>query len=108
MSDTVQDAQKLLTDTIRKQMTILGPQITLLKAHNVTGLTIKNDGSVTAVSGNPGEVITRFLEQFRDLSSPLVKKTMKPLLSAVSTPLSDTTQVHATPENSEHSENRKI
>lgn len=83
MSDTAQLYQKLLEDAIRKQMTILGPQITLLKARNVTGLTVTDDGKVAALPENAEEVVTRFLEEFRDISSPLVKKTMQPLLSAI-------------------------
>jgi hypothetical protein len=97
MINSAQDAQKLLTEMIRKQIIILGPQITLLKAHNVSGMTVSTDGTVTQVSGNPGEVITRFLEQFRELSSPLVKKTMKPLLSTVG-PSSSITQSQANQE----------
>ncbi len=83
MSDTAQDYQKLLSDALQKQILILGPQITLLKAHNVSGLSVTNDGMVTGISGDPQKVITQFLEEFRGLSAPLVKKTMKPLLSLV-------------------------
>lgn len=83
MSETAQFYQKLLDDAIRKQMTILGPQITLLKARNVIGLTVTDDGKVATMADNAEEVVTRFIEEFRELSSPLVKKTMQPLLSAI-------------------------
>ena len=83
MNATAQESQKLLTEAIQKQMIILGSEITLTKAHNVPGLTIAEDGTVTSLNGNVGEIITRFLEQFRELSAPLVKKTMQPLLSIV-------------------------
>ncbi len=83
MNDSALDYQRLLTDAIHKQMIILGTQITLTKARNVPGLTITNDGNVTGISPNPQNDVTLFLEQFRDISSPLVKKTMQPLLSAV-------------------------
>src|SRR6266550_9113756 len=83
MSDTAQVYQKLLTDTIRKQMIILGPQITLLKIHNIPGLTVTEDGTVASLGVKPEETVTRFLEEFRELSAPLVKKTMQPLLSAL-------------------------
>lgn len=77
------DYQKLLTEAVRKQMLILGPQITLLKVHNVPGMTVTPDGTVTTLTDTPQNVVTHFLEQFRDLSSPLVKKTMQPLLSVI-------------------------
>jgi hypothetical protein len=89
MSDTAQLYQRLLNDAIHKQMTILGPQITLIKVHNVTGLTVTADGTVATIAPNAEEVVTRFLEEFRDLSSPLVKKTMQPLLSAIGPTLAE-------------------
>ena len=80
-------------------MIILGNAITLTKARHVPGLTITDDGTVTATSPNPQNDITLFLEQFRDISTPLVKKTMQPLLSAV-TPAMQATQPPAPkPEN---------
>jgi hypothetical protein len=97
--DTAQLYQKLLNDAIRKQVTILGRHIVLMKVRNVSGLTISDDGTVLAISGKPEDVVTRFIEEFRELSSPLVKKTMQPLLSSLS-PI----QSSAIPENSEKSE----
>lgn len=75
-----QDYKQLLTDVIKKQIVILGPDITLSKARNVKGLTVGNDGTVTEVSGNPQEVIQSLIDQFVQLSGLIVKKTMEPLL----------------------------
>jgi hypothetical protein len=112
MSDAAQLYQKLLTDAIRKQMLILGPQITLLKAHNVPELVVTDDGTVAALGPRPEETVTRFLEQFRDLSAPLVKKTMQPLLSAIVaasvTPPTSNSLKPAVPENSEKSTHQNI
>lgn len=78
---TDQEYQKLLTDVIRKQIVILGPAITLAKARNVTGLTVSDDGTVTAISGNPQLITQQLVEQFMELSGLIVKKTMEPLLA---------------------------
>ncbi len=83
MSDAAQLYQKLLTDAIRKQMIILGSQITLVKLHNIPNLTVTEDGTVASLGTKPEETVTQFLEEFRELSAPLVKKTMQPLLSAI-------------------------
>lgn len=98
MSDTAQLYQKLLTDAIRKQMIVLGPQITLIKVRNVEGLTVTDDGNVATIANSPEDVVTRFLGEFRDLSSPLVKKTMQPLINAVvptpvSKPISEDSEI---------------
>lgn len=77
-----QDYKKLLTDVIKKQIVILGPQITLAKARNVKGLTIADDGTVTDMQGPPQELIQLLIDQFVQLSGLIVKKTMEPLLSA--------------------------
>lgn len=76
-----QDYKQLLTEVIKKQIVILGPDITLSKARNVKGLTVADDGTVTAVEGNPQEVIQSLIDQFVQLSGLIVKKTMEPLLS---------------------------
>ncbi len=77
-----QDYKKLLTDVIKKQIVILGPQITLAKARNVKGLTITDDGTVTDMQGQQQELIQALIDQFVQLSGLIVKKTMEPLLSA--------------------------
>lgn len=74
--------QKLLTEVIKKQIVILGPDITLAKARNVKGLTIADDGTVTQISGNPQELTQQLIEQFMELSGLIVKKTMEPLLAS--------------------------
>lgn len=76
-----QDYKKLLTDVIKKQIVILGPQITLAKARNVKGLTITDDGTVTDMQGSPQELIQLLIDQFVQLSGLIVRKTMEPLLS---------------------------
>lgn len=74
--------KKLLTDVIKKQIVILGPDITLTKARNVRGITVADDGSVTEMTGNPQETTKQLIDQFMELSGMIVKKTMEPLLSA--------------------------
>jgi hypothetical protein len=74
--------QKLLTDVIKKQIVILGPDITLAKARNVAGLTVADDGTVTAITGDPKAITQKLIDQFMELSGLIVKKTMEPLLAS--------------------------
>lgn len=76
------DYKTLLTQVIQKQMVILGPTITLAKARNVKGLTVDDNGIVTAINGQPQILIQELIDQFVQLSGLIVKKTMEPLLSA--------------------------
>ncbi len=66
-------------------MVILGSTITLAKAKHVNGLSVADDGRVTSIDGNPQKVSIKLLEEFRELSPLMVKKTMKPLLNAILT-----------------------
>jgi len=80
--DTSQaDYQNLLTELIKKQIVILGPDIAVLKARNVSGLTVSDDGTVTQINGNPQELLNQLVEQYMALSGLIVKKAMEPLLS---------------------------
>ncbi|MDP3987809.1 MAG: hypothetical protein Q8P80_01555 [Candidatus Levybacteria bacterium] len=73
--------QKLLTEVIKKQIIVLGPDITLAKARNVPGLSVADDGTITAISGDPQQITQKLIEQFMELSGQIVKKTMEPLLA---------------------------
>jgi len=84
------DYKKLLSEVIKKQIVILGPDITLAKARNVKGLTVTDDGTVTAISGNPQELIQSLIDQFVQLSGLIVKKTMEPLLTGFPSSISGT------------------
>lgn len=77
----ITDYKKVLTEVIQKQMIILGPAITLAKARNVQGLTVADDGTITAMSGSPQVLIQSLIDQFVQLSGLIVKKTMEPLLA---------------------------
>ncbi|MBI4281296.1 hypothetical protein HY625_00575 [Candidatus Uhrbacteria bacterium] len=74
------DFRQLLTDIIKKQIVILGPDIALLKARNVKGLTIADDGVVTSISGTPQDVLQSLIDEYVALSGLIVKKAMEPLL----------------------------
>lgn len=73
--------KQLLSDVIKKQIVILGPDITLAKARNVKGLVVSDDGTVTEITGAPQEITQNLIDQFVQLSGLIVKKTMEPLLS---------------------------
>lgn len=83
MNNTATDYQKVLTEVLQKQIVILGPTITLIKARNVEGVNIDDSGRVISLDGDGHALSVKVLEQFRELSPLLVKKTMAPLLNAI-------------------------
>lgn len=81
MNNQQQDYKQLLSQVIKKQIVILGPDITLAKARNVQGLVVADDGSVTDITGDPQQITQKLIDQFVMLSGEIVRKTMEPLLS---------------------------
>ncbi|HVT00801.1 MAG TPA: hypothetical protein VHE53_01035 [Patescibacteria group bacterium] len=72
--------KRVFSEIIKKQMAILGPDITLAKVKNVPGITVDQNGEVTAISGNPQELLQQLINQFVELSGLIVKKTMESIL----------------------------
>jgi len=80
MPNNISDYKELLSEVIKKQIIVLGPNIALIKARNVKDLLVANDGSVIEINGDPQRVIQELVDQFVQLSGLIVKKTMEPLL----------------------------
>lgn len=81
MAEVSGDHKQLLTEIIQKQIIILGPQIALMKARNVEGLEVLDDGTVSEIRGDPNMITQKLIDQYISLSGMIVKKTMEPLLA---------------------------
>ncbi len=68
-----EEYKSILSEIIKKQAVILGPQIAVLKARNVSGLSVSDDGSVTGVSGNESEILQKLIDEYVSLSGEIVK-----------------------------------
>ncbi len=73
--------RKILTELITKQMVVLGPTISLLKARKVSSLVIDDDGHVVRINGSPEEALKSLINEYVSLSGEIIKKTMEPLLA---------------------------
>ena len=67
---------ELISEVIKKQTVILGPEIAILKARSVPGLMVDNDGKVTGVGDNPKETLQRLVDQYVELSGQIVKNAL--------------------------------
>lgn len=76
------DYKSLFSQLIKKQMLVLGPDITLAKVRNVTGLIVDINGDVQKVEGDPQVMLQSLINQFVELSGMIVKKTMESILSS--------------------------
>lgn len=76
------DYKQLFSQLIKKQMLILGPDITMAKVRNVAGLTVDAMGEVQKIEGDPQVMLQGLINQFVELSGMIVKKTMESILSS--------------------------
>lgn len=80
MTEQSQDYKELLAEIIQKQIVILGPAIAVMKARNIPGLKVSDDGTVTGIEGDSRVVVKKLIEEYVALSGLIVKKAMEPLL----------------------------
>lgn len=73
MEPSKNDYKQMLTEIIKKQVVILGPQIAILKARNVPGLKVSDDGEVTEVSDSEQVVLQKLIDTYVALSGEIVK-----------------------------------
>ncbi|OHA94505.1 MAG: hypothetical protein A3E02_02525 [Candidatus Zambryskibacteria bacterium RIFCSPHIGHO2_12_FULL_38_34] len=73
MEPTNTDYKQMLTEIIKKQIVILGPQMAVLKARAVPGLKVSDQGEVTSVSGPEQVVLQKLIDEYVALSGEIVK-----------------------------------
>jgi len=66
----------LINEIVNKQSVILGPEIALLKARNVSGLIFDNEGKVVDVQGDAEEKLQKLVDQYVELSGLIVKNAL--------------------------------
>lgn len=71
----------ILTDLIKKQMVMLGPNVALGQARRVEGLDVSEDGTVTKITGNPQEVLTNVAKQYMALSGAIAQMTLDSIIA---------------------------
>lgn len=67
---------ELASEIIQKQSVILGPDIAILKARSIKGISIDDNGKVTEISGNADEIIQELVDAFVALSGQIVKSAL--------------------------------
>lgn len=82
MPSTDTDYKQLFSQLIKKQMLVLGPDITLAKVRNVIGITVDVNGEVQKIDGDPQALLQNLINQFVELSGLIVKKTMESILTS--------------------------
>ena len=80
MNDAEQ-MKSLLSEIIAKQAIILGPDMAIMKARSVKGITISDDGKVTAIDGDAQAVVRALIDAYVSLSGMIVKSAIEPIFA---------------------------
>lgn len=70
----------LISEIIKKQSVVLGPQIALSRARSIGGLRVDDEGNVLDLGGNGEEKLRTLIEAYVALSGEIVKNTIEPLI----------------------------
>lgn len=72
--------RKMLSDLIKKQIVILGPNIALDKARKVPGLKVEDSGEVSSITGDAKLVLKGVANEYMNLSGQIAQMTLNTLL----------------------------
>ncbi len=79
--DNLTQYQNVITDLIKKQMVMLGPNVAIAQAKLVNGLTVNDDGVVSQITGDPQVVLSDIAKQFMALSGAIAQMTLESLIT---------------------------
>lgn len=77
----MENNKRIFSEVIKRQIAILGPDITLAKVKNVPGIEVNSTGEVVNLQGDPQVLLQELINQFVELSGLIVKKTMESILA---------------------------
>ena len=70
---TKEEYKEILTEIIKKQALILGPNMAVLKARGVEGLAVTDDGTVTDIQSGEQETLQKLIDAYVSLSGDIVR-----------------------------------
>ena len=71
----------LFNEIVYRQTVVLGPDIAVIIAKKVEGLTFSEEGKVTDYAGDPQQLLQSLINGYVNLSGMIVRKTIEPLLA---------------------------
>ena len=73
---SLDEYKSLLSDIIAKQVVVLGPDVAILKARNVSSLVIDDKGVVSDIIGDGDVAVRELINVYVQLSGQIVQNTL--------------------------------
>lgn len=74
--EEVEKYKVIMSEMIARQITILGPNLALTRARNVSDMVVSDNGTVTEVKGRPEDALKQLVDQYFYLSGQIVKNAL--------------------------------
>ncbi|KKR79961.1 MAG: hypothetical protein UU73_C0006G0034 [Candidatus Daviesbacteria bacterium GW2011_GWA1_41_61] len=71
----------IITDLIKKQMVMLGPNVALGQVRRVEGLKVSDEGVVVELTGDPQAVLSAVARQYMALSGAIAQMTLESVIA---------------------------
>lgn len=79
--DEMTQYKNVLSDLIKKQIIMLGPNVALAQARKIPGFSINDQGDVTEIKDNPQQVLSSVAKQYMALSGAIAQMTLDSLIA---------------------------
>lgn len=78
---TTAEYKQLINEIIKKQILVLGPDIALVRARQIAGLTVDGRGTVLKITAPEQEVLQQLIDKYIELSGEIVKNILNPVFA---------------------------
>ena len=79
MEDTKKQYVLLSSEIIAKMAIVFGPDIVILRARNVVGLVLNNNGIAVDILQDKNETLQKLIDSYLELSNQIVKSVVEPI-----------------------------
>ena len=73
--------KEIMSEIILKQAVILGPEMAVMRARGVVGLTVSDEGRVTELEGDEKALLQKLIDVYVELSGEIVKNALSTVFS---------------------------
>lgn len=73
--------REIMSEIISKQAVILGPEMAVMRARGVDGMTVSDEGVVTEMDGDKKVLLQKLIDVYVELSGEIVKNALSTVFS---------------------------
>ena len=73
--------REIMSEIILKQAVILGPEMAVMRARSVVGMTVSDEGKVVSMEGDEKVLLQKLIDVYVELSGEIVKNALSTVFS---------------------------